>query len=154
MAKQRGHRRIKDLSSGGKRSAMAPEEDPGDVIPPDIEAQVERSGASISRGLEAVTKAVKTLANGPGVYRMLDRRGKALYVGKARNLKKRVTTYTQIGKLPLRLQRMIAETALVEVVTTHTEVEALDQIALEQQRLDFRVSGHDFDQCGFGNHPL
>jgi hypothetical protein len=51
--------------------------------------------------------------------------GDALYVGKARNLKRRVTSYTQIAKLPRRLQRMVAETVAMEVVETHTEVEAL-----------------------------
>src|SRR5215472_2824319 len=61
----------------------------------------------------------------PGVYRMLNRSGDALYVGKARNLKKRVGAYTQIGKLPERLRRMVSETAQLEVATTHTEVEAL-----------------------------
>ncbi|MDE2459099.1 MAG: excinuclease ABC subunit UvrC [Rhodospirillales bacterium] len=61
----------------------------------------------------------------PGVYRMLDEKGEALYVGKARNLKKRVVSYTQINRLPERLRRMVAETAAMEIVTTHTEAEAL-----------------------------
>jgi excinuclease ABC subunit C len=61
----------------------------------------------------------------PGVYRMLDAKGDALYVGKARNLKKRVTSYTQLARLPERLRRMVAGTASMEIVTTHTEVEAL-----------------------------
>ncbi|HEY8016065.1 MAG TPA: excinuclease ABC subunit UvrC, partial [Dongiaceae bacterium] len=65
------------------------------------------------------------LPGSPGVYRMLNRSGDALYVGKARNLKKRVAAYTQLGKLPERLVRMVTETAQLEVVTTHTEVEAL-----------------------------
>jgi len=61
----------------------------------------------------------------PGVYRMLDAKGDALYVGKARNLRKRVTSYTQIARLPERLRRMVADTAQMEIVTTHTEAEAL-----------------------------
>ncbi|MBU6448619.1 MAG: excinuclease ABC subunit UvrC [Rhodospirillales bacterium] len=61
----------------------------------------------------------------PGVYRMLDEKGEALYVGKARNLKKRVTSYTQINRLPERLRRMVADTAAMEILTTHTEAEAL-----------------------------
>ncbi len=81
--------------------------------------------ASLSRGMAALGEAVKTLPVGPGVYRMLDRRGDALYVGKAQNLRKRVTSYTQLAKLPRRLQRMVAETVRLEVVTTHSEVEAL-----------------------------
>jgi excinuclease ABC subunit C len=61
----------------------------------------------------------------PGVYRMLDRRGDALYVGKARNLKSRVQNYAHPAGLSNRLRRMIAETAAMEVVVTHTEAEAL-----------------------------
>ncbi|HXQ68812.1 MAG TPA: excinuclease ABC subunit UvrC [Alphaproteobacteria bacterium] len=61
----------------------------------------------------------------PGVYRMLDAKGDVLYVGKAKDLRKRVTSYTQPQRLSYRIQRMVAETAALEVVTTHTEVEAL-----------------------------
>jgi excinuclease ABC subunit C len=61
----------------------------------------------------------------PGVYRMLDAKGDALYVGKARALDRRVRAYTQIGRLPERLRRMVSETASMEIVTTHTEAEAL-----------------------------
>jgi excinuclease ABC subunit C len=61
----------------------------------------------------------------PGVYRMLDRGGDGLYVGKARNLKSRVQNYAHPSGLSNRLRRMIAETAAVEIVVTHTEAEAL-----------------------------
>jgi len=61
----------------------------------------------------------------PGVYRMLDRKGDVLYVGKARNLKGRVQNYAHPAGLSTRLYRMIAETAALEVVVTHTEAEAL-----------------------------
>ena len=66
-----------------------------------------------------------TMPANPGVYRMLDHKGDALYVGKARSLKRRVLSYTQIGRLPERLRRMVSETAAMEVITTHTEAEAL-----------------------------
>ena len=56
---------------------------------------------------------------------MLDGKGDALYVGKARSLKRRVTSYTQLGRLPERLRRMVSETVTMEIVTTHTEAEAL-----------------------------
>jgi excinuclease ABC subunit C len=56
---------------------------------------------------------------------MLDRRGDALYVGKARNLKSRVQNYSHPAGLSNRLRRMIAETAAMEIVVTHTEAEAL-----------------------------
>jgi len=85
----------------------------------------ERTLGTLAQGVAALVEAVKTLPNGPGVYRMLDHKGDALYVGKAKNLKKRVTSYCQPAKLPRRLQRMIASTVALEVVTTHTELEAL-----------------------------
>ena len=56
---------------------------------------------------------------------MLDAKGDALYVGKARHLKKRVTSYTQTARLPERLRLMVSHTASMEIVTTHTEAEAL-----------------------------
>jgi excinuclease ABC subunit C len=69
--------------------------------------------------------ALPTLPTSPGVYRMLDEKGEALYVGKARSLRKRVTSYTQLGRLPERLRRMVFETRSLEVVTTASEAEAL-----------------------------
>ena len=76
-------------------------------------------------GVMVIETALETMPGNPGVYRMLDGKGEALYVGKARNLKKRVVSYTQINRLPERLRRMVAETAAMEIVTTHTEAEAL-----------------------------
>src|SRR5487761_2406375 len=76
-------------------------------------------------GAAIIAATLATLPASPGVYRMLDAKGDALYVGKARNLVRRVTSYTQLGRLPERLRRMVAETAAMEVITTHTEAEAL-----------------------------
>jgi excinuclease ABC subunit C len=81
--------------------------------------------AIAAAGVAAIRGALATLPPGPGVYRMLDGKGDALYVGKARSLKKRVAAYIQVDRLANRLQRMVAETRTLEVVTTHTEVEAL-----------------------------
>jgi excinuclease ABC subunit C len=88
------------------------------------EAAAERPG-TLAYGLEAIRSALKTLPASPGVYRMLDRKGDAVYVGKARNLKARVQHYTNLGNLSTRLRRMVSETAALEVIVTHTEVEAL-----------------------------
>src|SRR5215813_10188318 len=87
--------------------------------------QIPNPARKMPQGVQVIAEALKNLPGSPGVYRMLNRSGDALYVGKARNLKKRVGAYTQIGKLPERLRRMVSETAQLEVVTTHTEVEAL-----------------------------
>src|SRR5579859_7409329 len=77
------------------------------------------------RGVAAIEAAQATMPLAPGVYRMLDAKGDALYVGKARSLKKRVLAYTQPARLPERLRRMVSETVAMEIVTTHTEAEAL-----------------------------
>jgi excinuclease ABC subunit C len=79
----------------------------------------------VPKGVMIVERVLATLPLTPGVYRMLDAKGDALYVGKAKSLKKRVYSYTQVARLPERLRRMVAETAAMEIVTTHTEAEAL-----------------------------
>ena len=72
-----------------------------------------------------MTEAVKTLPPRPGVYRMINAAGDVLYVGKAKNLKKRVSSYLRVDQMPMRLQRMVFDTHVCEIVTTHTEAEAL-----------------------------
>jgi excinuclease ABC subunit C len=79
----------------------------------------------LEAGTAAIRMVVKTLPARPGVYRMLDVRGDVLYVGKARTLKSRVTSYTQVARLTKRLQRMVAQTRSMQIVTTNTEAEAL-----------------------------
>jgi len=79
----------------------------------------------LDKGVAAIREVLKTLPVRPGVYRMQDARGDVLYVGKARTLKNRVTSYTQVAKLPKRLQRMVSQTRSMTIVTTRTEAEAL-----------------------------
>ncbi len=79
----------------------------------------------LQRGTDVIRSYVKTLPNQPGVYRMINSRGDVLYVGKAKSLRNRVTSYTQTDKMSLRLKRMVAETVKMEFVTTRSEVEAL-----------------------------
>jgi len=79
----------------------------------------------LDAGVAAIRAVVKTLPVRPGVYRMLDARGDVLYVGKARALKNRVTQYTQVARQPKRLLRMISQTRSMQIVTTHSEAEAL-----------------------------
>ena len=100
---------------------MTPDSDHRDeVVPAAWESPVR-----LASGMAVIRRHVKTLPGSPGVYRMTNARSDVLYVGKAHNLKKRVTTYANPAKLPIRLQRMVAETTAMEFVTTHTEVEAL-----------------------------
>ena len=82
-------------------------------------------GVSLERGVEALRAALMAMPAGPGVYCMRDRSEKPLYVGKAKSLRKRVQSYVNVRTLPVRLQRMIAGTVSVEVITTAGEVEAL-----------------------------
>jgi excinuclease ABC subunit C len=84
-----------------------------------------RVASGIARGVAVIRAALRTMPTTPGVYRMLDRKGDALYVGKARSLRSRVQNYAHIGALSNRLMRMVAETAAMEIVSTHTEAEAL-----------------------------
>ncbi|NKE46090.1 excinuclease ABC subunit UvrC [Roseomonas frigidaquae] len=88
------------------------------------EAETPSAAPSLT-GLEVIERALETLPLAPGVYRMLDAKGDALYVGKARSLKRRVHAYTQVARLPERLRRMVFETRSLEVVTTGSEAEAL-----------------------------
>ena len=97
---------ISEISTGDRPSASA-------------------ASTTIGGGVAAIRDALKTMPAGPGVYRMLDRRGDALYVGKARSLKNRMQNYAHPAALSNRLRRMIAETTTVEIVVTHTEAEAL-----------------------------
>ncbi len=76
-------------------------------------------------GLNYLKSQVKHLPKKPGVYRMFDAHGQALYVGKAKWLSNRVTSYTQPKRLTNRLLQMVAETRHLEITVTHSEVEAL-----------------------------
>jgi excinuclease ABC subunit C len=76
-------------------------------------------------GPEVIADIVKRLPNGPGVYRMIDAKGVVLYVGKARSLKKRVSSYARPAGQPGRIHRVIQATAAMEFVSTRTETEAL-----------------------------
>ena len=79
----------------------------------------------LETGVAAIRNVLATLPARPGVYRMQDSRGEVLYVGKARALKNRVTNYTQVTRLSKRLQRMVAQTRSMTIVTTNNEAEAL-----------------------------
>ena len=78
-----------------------------------------RLGAKVIEGI------VRTLSNHPGVYRMLNQKGEVLYVGKARNLRKRVASYARVTGHAGRITRMITQTANLEIIITQTEAEAL-----------------------------
>jgi excinuclease ABC subunit C len=91
---------------------------------PDLELENALTG-TLAAGRAAIVRFVKLAPSAPGVYRMIDAQGDVLYVGKAKNIKKRVTAYARPAGHDSRISRMIAATATLEFVTTKTETEAL-----------------------------
>src|SRR6056297_1419516 len=92
-------------------------------------------------GYAAIRGYLPTLDASPGVYRMLDAKGAVLYVGKARNLKARVSNYARPGGHSPRIDRMIRDTASMMFLTTRTETEALllEQNLIKQLKPRFNV---------------
>jgi excinuclease ABC subunit C len=89
------------------------------------ETDIEDLPEDAASGPDVIRRFVRLLPGKPGVYRMYDAAGDVLYVGKARNLKNRVQSYTRFGGHTNRIAAMISHTANMEFVTTATEAEAL-----------------------------
>ena len=105
-------------------------------------AEVNTTGSSAPpTGRSVIAAYVRTLDSSPGVYRMLDAQARVLYVGKARNLKMRVTNYTRPTGHSGRIDRMISETAHMMFLTTRTETEALllEQNLIKQLKPRYNV---------------
>lgn len=79
----------------------------------------------IKEGLNNLKSYIKIAPEKPGVYRMIDKDGVVLYVGKARNIRKRIISYSHINKLPKRLQQMVSRIAKMEFVVVENEARAL-----------------------------
>ena len=92
-------------------------------------------------GFGVIQAYLKTLDGSPGVYRMLDTQSQVLYVGKARNLKARVSNYARPSGHSGRIARMISETATMMFLTTRTETEALllEQNLIKQLKPRYNV---------------
>ena len=75
--------------------------------------------------IDAIRRALVSLPTGPGVYRMMNAAGKDVYIGKAKNIQKRVAHYTQWARLSHRLRQMVHQVERVGLITTHSELEAL-----------------------------
>lgn len=93
------------------------------------------------KGHRVIADYVKTLTGAPGVYRMLDEQARVLYVGKARNLKARVSSYARPTGHSGRIVRMISETVTMMFLTTKTETEALllEQNLIKQLKPKYNV---------------
>jgi excinuclease ABC subunit C len=127
--------------------ATANGDDEDDARLPDI---LEESGTvgeePLATGHEAIERAVRLAPTSPGVYRMLNGNADVLYVGKAKNVKKRLSNYArQSAPQPARILRMIAATVTVEIISTHTETEALllEANLIKQLRPRFNVQLRD-----------
>lgn len=96
-------------------------------------------------GHALIHEYLRTLDNSPGVYRMLDERGEVLYVGKARDLRARVSNYTRLSGHSERIARMIRETRSMMFLTTRTETEALllEQNLIKQLKPRYNVLFRD-----------
>jgi excinuclease ABC subunit C len=97
-------------------------------------------------GHAAIENAVRLAPTSPGVYRMLNAANDVLYVGKAKNVKKRLSSYARVSApQPARILRMIAATVSVEIVSTSTETEALllEANLIKQLRPRFNVQLRD-----------
>ena len=79
----------------------------------------------IQKGIKVLQDNVKLAPEKPGVYRMLNDNDMVLYVGKAKNIKKRIIAYTRIEQLTARLQRMVAEVRKMEFIVVENENRAL-----------------------------
>lgn len=91
---------------------------------PELE-MIEALAGTLAEGRAIIARFAKLAPSAPGVYRMIDGKGNVLYVGKAKNIKKRVTSYTRPTGYDNRIARMIAATVTMEFVSTKTETEAL-----------------------------
>ncbi|MCS3728639.1 excinuclease ABC subunit UvrC [Bradyrhizobium betae] len=127
--------------------AAAGGDDEDEARLPDI---LEESGAvgeePLATGHEAIERAVRLAPTSPGVYRMLSANADVLYVGKAKNVKKRLSNYArQSAPQPARILRMIAATVTVEIISTTTETEALllEANLIKQLRPRFNVQLRD-----------
>ena len=100
---------------------------------------------NVLTGIELIKHYQKDLSNSPGVYRMIDFNHKTLYVGKARNLKKRVSSYTKYSGHSLRIQQMIFATSSMLFLTTKNETEALllEQNLIKQLKPRYNVQLRD-----------
>ncbi|MFT6944012.1 MAG: excinuclease ABC subunit C [Yoonia sp.] len=92
-------------------------------------------------GYDIIHDYLRTLDASPGVYRMLDADSRVLYVGKARNLRARVSNYARPSNHSPRITRMIRETAMMMFLTTRTETEALllEQNLIKQLKPRYNV---------------
>ncbi len=115
----------------------------------------EEAHTDVQSGPDAIARYVKHLGSGPGVYRMLDRAGEVIYVGKARNLKNRVQNYARLAGHTNRIAAMIRSAVSMEFVNTATEAEALllEANLIKRFKPRYNVSFRDDKSFPQHRHP-
>jgi excinuclease ABC subunit C len=127
-------------------TAGAEEDDEGRLPEIPLEAGDAVPEGPLAAGHAAIEHAVRHAPTSPGVYRMLNAANDVLYVGKAKNIRKRLSSYARIAAVqPARIMRMIAATVTVEIISTSTETEALllEANLIKQLRPRFNVQLRD-----------
>jgi excinuclease ABC subunit C len=137
-----------DAATADIDPATIPAEDDDEAVLPEIP---ELAGEAVPEGPlaighAAIEQAVRLAPTSAGVYRMLNAANDVLYVGKAKNVRKRLASYARVAAIqPARIMRMIAATVSVEIVSTSTETEALllEANLIKQLRPRFNVQLRD-----------
>ncbi|SDT48183.1 Excinuclease ABC subunit C [Bradyrhizobium canariense] len=137
-----------DASAGDIDPATAIAEDDDEARLPDVPEEPTEAIAAgpLAVGHAAIENAVRLAPTSPGVYRMLNAASDVLYVGKAKNVRKRLSSYARVNApQPARILRMIAATVTVEIISTATETEALllEANLIKQLRPRFNVQLRD-----------
>ena len=137
-----------DLAAGDTDPATASSEDDDEARLPDLAEETTEPipEGRLAIGHAAIENAVRLAPTSPGVYRMLNAASDVLYVGKAKNVRKRLSSYARVSApQPARILRMIAATVTVEIISTSTETEALllEANLIKQLRPRFNVQLRD-----------
>jgi excinuclease ABC subunit C len=162
---QARHHQTESPASRKARSGLEPELPPQELSPPDVDPATSAAeeddearlpeleegfeavgDGPLSVGHDAIERAVRLAPTSPGVYRMLNAANDVLYVGKAKNVRKRLSSYARVNApQPARILRMIAATASIEIISTSTETEALllEANLIKQLRPRFNVQLRD-----------
>lgn len=114
--------------------------------PAELESEVDDAAPeSVKRGVAVIKSYWKNAPNGPGVYRMIAGNGEVLYVGKAKNVRKRIASYTRLAGHVNRIARMISATASMMFISVDTETEALllETNLIKQMKPRFNVLMRD-----------
>ncbi len=137
-----------DAATADIDPATAPTEDDDEALLPEIPELASEAvpEGPLAIGHAAIEQAVRLAPTSPGVYRMLNAANDVLYVGKAKNVRKRLASYARVAAVqPARIMRVIAATVSVEIVSTSTETEALllEANLIKQLRPRFNVQLRD-----------